>query len=125
MRKTILILCLSAVTLVLGCRSGPEYHISRRKISIDTNPSGAKVYQVGPLSGEELFLGTTPLREQSVAVLESVEGGASERGVESIISQLEMVRVRIKRDGFKKYESSLWTLDDETVKHTVNLEPIQ
>jgi len=124
MQKTVLILCLSAVTLLVGCHSGPEYRFARRKISIDTEPAGARVYQIGPLTGQSLFLGTTPLRQQSVAVLTYVNK-TSQRGVEKITSQMEMARVRIEKEGFKDYESNLWTSEKETVKHLINLEPAQ
>src|SRR5687768_10613535 len=54
-----------------GCANKQQkvnYDIEMRKISLDTQPSGAKVYQLGTMDGSRTFLGTTPIKEQTVAV---------------------------------------------------------
>lgn len=121
MQKTARILCLSAVALLVGCQSGgAEYAIAQRKVSVETNPTGARLYQIVPLSKHPRLLGTTPLYDQPVDVLVSTAKADSENPF--IARQLEKVRIRIVKEGFREYESDLSTSENQTAKHTVKLE---
>jgi hypothetical protein len=120
--KTILFLCLVATLLVCGCQSGPKYHLGVRKISVETEPSAARVYQKGPLTRQDIFLGTTPLHDQSVSIIESVKGKMSGVRTEALLTEMGMVKVRIEKEGYKTYEGNLSTNKEETVLHTIKLE---
>ena len=55
---------LTVLIVLSGCSMGPKYSFEIRKVSIETQPSGAKVYQINSAYRNEIFLGNTPIREQ-------------------------------------------------------------
>ena len=77
MKKILLNISLFAVLMLGGCNSGIKYRLGGRVISIETEPPGAAVYQLGPLSRKDIFLGTTPILDQPVSFLESAKGSSS------------------------------------------------
>jgi hypothetical protein len=114
--------CVIGLAFAAGCGSQLRYGQEMRKITIDSEPEGALVYQVNPVGNERIFLGTTPLKEQTVLVpvrLESLGRATSEYAAKS---QLQMVQVVIEKDGYKTFVSNLATVKDETMKHPVTLE---
>ncbi|HSV26523.1 MAG TPA: hypothetical protein VLH60_01410, partial [Sedimentisphaerales bacterium] len=60
--------CLMALFMATGCGSELRYTRQIRRITIETEPEGALIYQINPVTEERIFLGTTPLREQTVFV---------------------------------------------------------
>jgi len=117
-----LCLCVLGLVFITGCESHLKYGENLRKITINSDPEGALVYQINPVTGERIFLGTTPLKEQTVLVpvhLLSLDRATSEYAARS---RLEMVQVAIEKEGYKPYASNLATSKEETVKHTVTLE---
>jgi hypothetical protein len=114
--------CIIAALLVSGCASTLQFARDTRKITIESDPEGALVYQLNPVNeSERIFLGTTPLKEQTVQVPTRVKdlGAMSSYAAES---QLQMVHVMIEKDGYRTFESNLSTMKDETVRHDVTLE---
>jgi hypothetical protein len=122
MKTAFVWMCVIAALLVSGCSSKLQYAQEVRKITIDSEPEGGLVYQINPVAdNERIFLGTTPLKEQTVLVPVRVEdsGGTSSYYAKS---QLDMVRVIIEKDGYKTFVSNLATTKDETMRHDVTLE---
>ena len=122
MKKMLLNISLFAVLMLGGCNSGIKYSLGGRVISIETEPPGASVYQLGPLSRKDIFLGTTPILDQPVSVLESAKGSTSPQGVETLMTRMGVVRVRIEKDGYKQITTNLSTSKKETVTHKITLE---
>jgi hypothetical protein len=114
--------CVIAALLASGCTSTLRYSQEVRKITIESDPEGAWVYQINPVNeSERIFLGTTPLKEQTVLVPTRLQD-LGEKSIYAAKSQLQMVRVTIEKDGYKPFESSLATMKDETMRHDVTLE---
>jgi hypothetical protein len=121
MKKAVLA-CIALVLAVGGCNSQLRYAQQLRKITINSDPQGALVYQVNPVNeNEKIFLGTTPLKEQTVLVPTRVEdlGTMSSYAAKS---SLDMVRVVIEKEGCVPFVSNLATMKDETMRHDVTLE---
>ena len=75
--KSFITVAICAMVLVSGCtmfNSPSKYQIDQRTISIDSEPSGANVYLVNPITDKETLLGTTPLTRQPVPVITGVKG---------------------------------------------------
>jgi hypothetical protein len=120
--KTAVWICVAAMLLVAGCASKLEFKQETRKITIDSDPEGALVYQINPVNeNERIFLGTTPLKAQTVLVPTRVEDlGTTSRYAAD--SQLEMIRVVVEKEGYKTFISNLSTAKDETLRHDLTLE---
>jgi hypothetical protein len=115
-------MCVFGALLVGGCGSSLQYAQEQRKITIESEPEGGLVYQINPIAeNEKIFLGTTPLVEQTVLVPVKVDGlgNTSKYAAES---QVEMVRVIIEKNGYVTFISNLATKKDETMRHDVTLE---
>jgi len=109
----------------LGCNSGPEYEWAKRQISIDTVPGGAEVYQDNIFDADKkIWLGTTPLVDSTVAVLTGMTWRGSARDLPGVIASTNSVAVTITKDGYQPYRSRLGVKEDETVKHVIELEPV-
>ena len=123
MRCTVALLC--AVGLV-GCASKQKqsYKLAGRAITVRTEPAGATVTQFAAPTGDRVQLGMTPLVNQPVMVLTGVKGtfhGAGHIG--SLVSQMNVARVRIEKEGFKPYEGNLSTDPKRVTEHVITLEP--
>ena len=108
---------------LFGCTSGPKYSFEVRKVSIDTQPSGAKVYQLNLAYRNDTYLGTTPIREQPVRVLTDVKGQLSSTVVDWMTSQIQMLNIRIEKKGYENYEGNLATDPAKTTVHSIPLSP--
>ena len=111
-----------------GCGShsstSANYQFDIRKISIETEPPGATVFQVGTMDGTRTLLGTTPIKEQSVAVTTGAKFKHVSPGeMQRIISQVEMVRVTIEKPGYQTYQGNLATQHGQVKSHSIKLEP--
>lgn len=121
MRTAVVCLCLTAA-LFAGCTSSLRYAQQLRKITIESDPEGAVVYQINPVNeNERIFLGTTPLKDQTVLVPVRLEdlGALSTYAAKS---QLEMVHVIVEKDGYRPFETNLATMKDEVMRHDLTLE---
>ena len=106
-----------------GCQPELKHKFSRRAVSIETEPSGARVSQVEFATKQKLFLGTTPILNQTVLVLTDTRGYSHDPVTVNIAaSEQDMVRVIIEKDGYKPYESRLYTKENEVVTHKITLE---
>jgi hypothetical protein len=115
-------MCVLGALFVSGCGSELQYGQEQRKITIESEPQGGLVYQINPVADKErIFLGTTPLVEQTVLVPVRVSGlgNTSKYAAES---QVEMVRIIIEKEGYVTFVSNLATKSDETMRHDVTLE---
>jgi len=110
------------VLIVLsGCSMRPKYSFEIRKVSIETQPSGAKVYQLNSAYRNETFLGTTPIRNQPVSVMTKVRGKVNSTVMDWMASQVEMLNVRIEKSGYENYEGNLATEAGKTTPHSIPL----
>ena len=110
-----------------GCASGRQklkYDVEVRKISLDTDPAGAKVYQVGSMDGARTFLGTTPIKDQSVVVTTGARfKNISPAQMQGVVSRLEMVQVVVEKPGYQTYQGNLSTQLNKVPSHSIKLEP--
>lgn len=118
-----MLILLTVLIGLTGCSSRPRFSFELRKISIETVPSGAKVRQVNSVDDGEIFLGTTPIREQPVRVLSGVKGKLSSMSVDWMASQIQMLNVRIDKPGFESYRGNLATDPMKTIEHKIMLVP--
>ena len=111
--------------VVIGgaCASHVRYDYEGRHTTIETEPAGARVYQVTPGSGKPVFLGMTPVRDQPVLVPTGMNLPPRPDEVVGAYTQLGTVRVRIEKPGYVTYEGNLATGEKETIKHRIVLEP--
>src|SRR4051794_19980259 len=117
MKLTFLVAFVLAI-LLAGCgshdSSGPRYTFHSRKISIESEPSGAHVYQLAALSGQRVDLGMTPLKDRAVIVMTSAKGrSATDAEGVRLAGLMEGVHVRIEKDGYKVFEGNLPTSSTE------------
>jgi len=117
-----LIVGLVGAGFVAGCQSGPNYQIGARRISIETEPSGAKVTQFGPMTNQPIVLGATPLRDQSVSVITGARGKMSGHSMERLMTRIGMAAVKIEKEGHVTWEGNLATDEKETKAHRIVLE---
>jgi len=112
------------VTLVFtsGC-FGPRFSFEIRKVTIETTPPGAKVYQVNSVDGNETFLGTTPVKEQPIRVLSDVKGRLTSASVDWMTSQIQMLNIRIVKTGYEEHKGNLPSLPGKTTTHKITLTP--
>ena len=112
------------VLIVLsGCSRGPKYSFEIRKVSIETQPAGAKVYQLNSAYRNETYLGVTPVRNQPVSVLTQVKGKVNSTVMDWMASQVEMLNVRIEKEGYQNYEGNLATEPGKTTTHSIPMFP--
>lgn len=122
MKNAVILLLLLVLVVLSGCSMEPKYSFEIRKISIDTTPAGAKVYQQNSAYRNETFLGTTPIREQPVSILIGVKGKISPTVMDWMASQITMINVRIEKTGYQDYEGNLPTDTSKTTMHKIPLE---
>ena len=113
---------LMALFMVTGCESELRYTRQLRKVTIETEPEGALVYQINPVTDERIFLGTTPLKEQTVFVPVDIASLGPQTSEYAARSQLEMVQVVVEKEGYKTFMSNLATKRAETARHRIYLE---
>lgn len=123
MKNAGIFILLSMLVLLSGCIGRTKFSFENRRVTIETTPSGAKVYQVNSIDKNEIFLGTTPIREQPVRVLTEVRGKLSSTAVDWMTSQIQMLNVRIEKTGYVSYEGNLATDPGKTINHKLSLDP--
>lgn len=123
MKRTLLytLLC-TFVIIVAGCQSNLKYETEMRKVTIKTDPYNAKVYQINPIDKHIVFLGYSPVKDQPVNVINNFTGAEGKDKYDFLTTQLEMVNVKIEKDGYKTYIGNLATDKKDTLSHRVELE---
>jgi hypothetical protein len=97
-----------------------------RRISIDTTPSKANVYQADIFNNnQKIWLGTTPLENQTVYVLTGVKGKTSRVNAYSSAAAMNMVLVFIEKEGYKPCWKRLAVEENKTLEYKIELEPLQ
>ena len=119
MKKILIFSSIVLLTALTGCQ--PRFSFENRKISIITTPPGAEVYQINSAYRHDTFLGTTPIKNQPVSVLSRVKGRLTSTDKDWFTSQINMINVRIEKEGYKTYRGNLATDPEETIKHTIPL----
>jgi hypothetical protein len=121
-----LLIVLSLASFSTACASHHgEYRFDQRHTTIETDPPGARVYQIAPVSDKFIDLGTTPIRDQPVMVLlgaTNVDDPATR--LPELYAQHGIVRVRIEKPGYVTYIGNLTTGEKETIPHKITLEPL-
>lgn len=123
MKKTAALLILLAFSGI-GCNNSPQgkFKIAPRRVTILTEPAGAKVTQINPLNQPATYLGTTPLEARSVTVVTQLTfKHMPYHETQRLLEQVNNVVVRIEKDGFEPYYGTLKTDPKETVVHTIQL----
>lgn len=105
-----------------ACAHHVAYTYEGRHTSIDTDPPGARVYQLAPGTGERIDLGTTPIRDQPVMVITGANVGPHTQDIPALYAQHEIVRVEISKPGYRTYYGNLTTGPKETITHKIILE---
>ena len=113
------------VALPWGCASGPRATMEPRTLSVESSPSGAKVYRVGPVTEERYLVGTTPIQEQRVDVLTSYRGSfISERGLERMAARIGRLHLVVEKPGYAVHETVLSVDSDEPYAYHAELERV-
>lgn len=111
---------------VSGCKDKPRatFKLAPRRITIHTEPEGAEVTQLRPLGQPSTFLGKTPIDDLSVAVMTQFTMKHMPFGeAQDLMRHGGNVVVSIKKKGYETYRGTLRTDPNETVVHTISLQP--
>ena len=110
-----------------GCQSSPEpakFRLQQRRITLKTQPEGARVWHLAPPTGDLVNLGMTPLIDQPVMVVTKLKVTVADPAhIGAVMSELNAARLRIEKEGFKTHEIMIATTPDQTVERTITLEP--
>lgn len=110
----------SAVLAMAGCQSNGQSRWSQetRLISLDTQPQGARVWQITAPLGGRVDLGTTPLHDQGVAVLTKYQGSLGDAAsAQNTTSLLNQVRLHIEKPGYQPYDLTMSAANPDQVEH--------
>ena len=122
-----LLLVMIATTLLGGCSSNPKFSfdIETRCVTILTDPEGAAVTQINPVGAPSSKLGTTPLKDRSVMIVSKITKAKnlSYGTTKALMEQVGNVVVRIEKDGYETYNGTLKTDPEETIVHSITLQP--
>ncbi|MHC4740966.1 MAG: hypothetical protein ACYS8Z_03585 [Planctomycetota bacterium] len=128
MRKLGILAILFVTALSCGCSSQPKRRfnvdLSQRRVTIRTEPTAARVKQIGFVNKSPTDLGTTPLVDLPVMVItkgkfNNLPGNETER----LLEQVNNVVVIIEKDGYEPYRAVLATTPNETIEHSITLTP--
>ena len=122
-----LLLVMIASTLLCGCSSNPKFSfdIETRRVTILTDPEGATVTQINPVGAPSSKLGTSPLQDRSVMIVSKITKAKnlSYSTTKALMEQVGNVVVRIEKDGYETYNGTLKTDPEETIVHSITLQP--
>lgn len=121
MKNAALLLSLTVLIGLAGC-TGPTFTFANRKVSINSSPPGAKVYQINSVYKNENFLGTTPIIDQPVRILVDVKGRLNPTIRDWMESQKTMLNVRVEKRGYQDFHGNLATDPSKTTAHLISLE---
>ncbi|WP_432799202.1 hypothetical protein [Poriferisphaera sp. WC338] len=119
--------CLLVVLGGVGCQSqsGTSFKTSTRRITIHSQPVGAKVTLIKPLGWGEQDLGHTPIEDYSVMVL--TEYKSETRSISYAMGQMQHmgnVVVRLEKPGYHPKTATLNALEMSS-NHTITLTPFE
>ena len=122
-------LVVSSLLLVLvavsGCKSDFSYSVDTVQLSLETEPEGARVYQIAPFSNSRVFMGTTPIEGLTVTVLTKLEfQNLSMAAAGDLMTKLGKVEVVIEKAGYESFRGHLSTGKEKPVSHRVILDPV-
>ena len=123
-------LVVSALFLVsvvaAGCKSDFSYSVDTMQVSLETEPEGARVYQIAPFSSSRVFMGTTPIEGLTVTVLTKLEfRNLSMAAAGDLMTKLGKVEVVIEKAGYESFRGYLSTGKEKPVSHRVILDPVE
>jgi len=108
MRQAALVMAAVLAVAAGGC--GPSVRVNGRMapITVETEPPGARVYQVHPFSGERVSLGTTPLVGAQVFVLTKMEAReVTPAEMAGLMADMNAVHLVIEKDGYETWDGRL------------------
>jgi|GEM_PF-3224909 len=121
MKSIITIIGLSILFIASGCQT--NLGMKTRTITIESDPPGAGVYIVSVENQQEIFIGNTPLVNQTVSVPTKILHQETAY-LQNIASQLDRVRVVVRKRGYKSCTTNLATDQYVMIPHEIDLEPI-
>jgi len=128
MRKLKILTVLFVIALLCGCSSKSKRRfnidLSQRRVTIRTEPTGARVKQLRFINQSQIDLGTTPLVNLPVMVISKAKfnnlpGNEGQR----LLEHANNLVVIIEKDGYEPYRATLSTRPNETIEHSITLTP--
>lgn len=125
MRRYFAVVAVVALALV-GCQSDQKVQWSQetRLVSLNTEPQGARVWQIVAPSGGRVDLGMTPIVDRQVMVMTKYRGSFTDMAsAQNMMSSLNVVRLRIEKPGYQPYDLTMTPYPNLPAQRTVKLEP--
>ncbi len=126
-RPVFLVAALLVVCILFGCHCNKpkgSFKLAPRRITINTEPSGATIIQQRPLNQGYITLGKTPITDLSVSVITRIEmKNMPLTDAEELLKHSGNVVVTIEKEGYETYHGTLRTDPKETVVHNIDLQP--
>jgi hypothetical protein len=112
--------------LLAGCCSAPnlDFVLEPRRVTIRTEPEGAEVVQLRALQQPPVVLGTTPLEDIVVTVMDKVRlAHVDAVNSREIMRHADTLVLRISKPGYQTKDVTLRTEAKGLVEHKVVLQP--
>ena len=115
---------------LLGCSSlnkpKGSFDLAPRRITIHTEPEGAEVIQLRPLGLPSIKLGNTPFNDLPVTVITNMKyKNIPFNETQKLLKHVNNVVVKITKDGYEPYTTTIPTTADKTVVIDVKLIEIE
>lgn len=127
MKQFVIVTLCIAMAAAAGCASSSDkakFRLQQRRITLKTQPEGARVWHLAPPTGDPVNLGMTPLIDQPVMVLTKLKMTVEDPShIGEMMSEINTARLRIEKDGFKPYEIMIATQPGKTAERSITLEP--
>ena len=126
MKKRKILAALAVMGLLCGCSTRPKgrFGLSQRRVTIRTEPAGARVTQLRPLKQGPVDLGVTPLVNRSVLVLTNLTmKNMPFNETQKLLEHANNVVVLIEKDGYEAYRGTFMTKANEIMEHSIKLTP--
>ena len=102
-----------------------KFDLSQRRVSIRTEPAGAKVTQLRPMGQASLDLGVTPLVDRPVMVMTKITmKNMPFHKAQELMDHANNLVVLITKEGYEPYRATFATSPDETTEQVIKLTPI-
>ena len=128
LNRLVLTACILSVSMLSGCKSSQpsaEFQETLSQLTVITEPSGADVYAVEPLTSVRTHLGRTPLHDASVLVIHELTFHNMDSAPANVLaSHLGGVGILIQKEGYRDYRGILSVPPGTSAEHTITLEPI-
>ena len=127
MRKSISSIFVVALLFgILGCSSlnkpKGSLELAPRRITIHTEPENAEVIQLRPLGLPSIKLGNTPFNDLPVTVMTNMKyKNMPFNETQKLLKHANNVVVKITKDGYEPYTTTIPTTADKTVVIDVKL----